>query len=316
MTQKSPLKLKKSNVAMSPRFRLRVPFAQTTVIREEESEDLDSEDKSFRSMLEEGRNRRFFGSSGADIAVLKQVRRKMFDKLEERFHEDEKDRMRVIQNEKKVFHMLEMNKVRLKRQGKRHGQKEAFSLAESGSSGIDLQNPNTITATRIKGDKKYKEIVSSKFNEIINEMDQEAIRTVAIVKQERLEMRQLGKRDWTSVERPKVRRPVNKAALRIFKQQHKAKTRETLRRALVRFAMLGMKEEDLGREVVCNTKLIFTCRRAEDMFGNVRHGRAKLVREMLEADRWLVFERDRVELDDGRYTRRCTTTRRRGTRMR
>lgn len=256
------------------------------------SEESDSRMSSFQELVGLAQSKKLLTRKVDQTSDKQELKRRIYARLEERFHQDEEDRLRVSQHEEKVLHMLSLNMLRLKMQGKRQGQLEGFSLADSHDPRVDLQSPNTVTALRVKAHKKLHEIAEARFRETRTQIELESQKLLAIARHERSDLRKLSKKVY-SHDKKTFASPEMRLRLPNRRLQFKQKVRLMLRRVLLRFACLGLKPADLDQlPKLASGHLVFPG--ASDLFANLRQGRVKICCQMLQENRWLAFDRDRV----------------------
>lgn len=260
------------------------------------SEESESRMSSFQELVGMAKHRKLLSQKADLSADMKALKRRIYARLEERFHENEVDQLRVVQSEQKGLHMLSLNMVRLKMQGSRQGQLEGFSLADPRNAQVDLQSPNTVTALRVKAHKKQREIAEARFKEVKAGLELESHKLLAVARLERSDLRRLSRRDLSSP-RPRLISPEARLGLPRHRQKFKQKVQQILRRALLRYCCLGLQPEDVDALPSFRGGLLH-CPDASGLFANLRQGRAKICCQMIEKNRWLSFDRDRVRLAD------------------
>jgi len=247
---------------------------------------------SFQELVGLAKSKKLLTQKPDPSADMKALKRRIYARLEERFHQHEVDQLRVSQSEQRVLHLLSRNMLRLQMQGRRQGQLEGFSLADSHNPKIDLQSPNTVTAFRVKAHKKQRDLQDAKFNHVKAGLELESHKLLAVARLERSDLRRLARRDRSQAT-PSLFPHDLRLGLPMSRQKFKQKVRQLLRRALLRFACLGLESRDLDH-LQALAKGFLACPDATSLFANLRQGRVKLCSQMLERNRWLAFDRDRV----------------------
>ena len=123
------------------------------------------------------------------VTNLKEIRRKFFDQLEEKFYLKEKYELRENQKQTALITALANNNMRLKREEKRKGQLDWFSIAGGTNKNVDWTISNPITPLWVRAQKKYEDYKASQANTIKQDVTGLFELTAAFAIEKRLEFK-------------------------------------------------------------------------------------------------------------------------------